>query len=51
MLRVSRSFYRNVSAGAAIVLVCTRLFIVALIAGARDGILARYRHEHQSRRL
>ena len=45
------SYYRNVSAGAAIVLVCTLLFVVALIAGPRDGILARYRHERQSRRL
>jgi len=41
------SYYLNVSTGASIVLVCTLVFIVALIVAPRDGILARYRRDNR----
>jgi ABC-type Mn2+/Zn2+ transport system permease subunit len=35
------SFYLNVSTGAAIVLICTAVFIITLIFSPRNGLLAR----------
>ena len=43
------SFYLNVSTGAAIVLICTAVFIITLIFSPRNGLLARRSAEQRSR--
>src|SRR3972149_2033420 len=42
MIGLYVSYYARVSTGASIVLSCTVLFVLALIFGPRDGLLARY---------